>query len=65
MLRWNKESERAFQSLKAALISFPVLRNPDCSLSFLVHVDTSEMGLGAVLSQVFYREEHLIMFTCH
>lgn len=45
------------------LTSHPVLRNPDFSLPFTLHTDASETGLGAVLSQVFEGEEHLVLYT--
>lgn len=35
---WAKESVQAFQALTSSL----VLRNPDFSLTFTVHTDTSE-----------------------
>lgn len=64
-VRWTKEVKRAFQKLKATLTRSPVLRNPDFSFPFLVHMDASETGLGAVLSQDFDGEEHPIIFASH
>lgn len=48
-LWWTKEIEWAFDSLKQALTSLPVLRNLNFSLPFIIHMDTSETGLGAIL----------------
>lgn len=39
-----------------------LLRNPDFSLPFTVHMDASETGLGAVRSQTFNGEEHLVLY---
>ncbi|XP_078515987.1 uncharacterized protein LOC144781172 [Lissotriton helveticus] len=41
----------AFNDLKSALTSSPVLVSPDYSQRFLLQTDASEQGLGAVLSQ--------------
>ncbi|XP_053486641.1 uncharacterized protein LOC128611284 [Ictalurus furcatus] len=61
-VRWTADAERAFQALKGALTSAPVLRNPDFDLPFTVHTDASETGLGAVLSQTFDGEEHPVLY---
>ncbi|KAK3507316.1 hypothetical protein QTP70_013715 [Hemibagrus guttatus] len=41
----------AFQQLKDCFTMAPILRHPDPDLSFVVEVDASSSGLGAVLSQ--------------
>ena len=41
----------AFNRLKALFTDAPVLAHPDPSLAFIVEVDASEAGVGAVLSQ--------------
>ena len=48
---WNASADRAFQQIKVALISAPVLRLPDFDKLFDVATDTSRLGIGAVLSQ--------------
>ena len=50
-IRWSAEADRAFNRLKALFTDAPVLAHPDPSLAFIVEVDTSEAGVGAVLSQ--------------
>lgn len=49
--KWNVEAEEAFQELKGRFISAPILVHPDPSRQFVVEVDASDIGVGAVLSQ--------------
>lgn len=62
MVKWSPEAEAAFQSLKTALCSQPVLYSPDFSKDFVVQTDASDVGLGAVLSQVWNGEEHPVIY---
>lgn len=48
---WTEQCEKSFQDLKSRLISAPVLAYADFSLPFILEVDASLSGLGAVLSQ--------------
>ena len=48
---WTDACELAFQTLKGKLITAPVLAYADFSKSFIVEVDASHHGLGAVISQ--------------
>ena len=48
---WNQECQEAFNSLKQALTSPPVLAYPIYTQRFIVETDTSHDGLGVVLSQ--------------
>lgn len=48
---WTPQSEASFQELKARLVSAPVLAYANFSLPFILEVDASHDGLGAVLSQ--------------
>lgn len=43
------EAEDAFQLLKSAMISMPVLGIPDFSQPFVVEIDASGVGIGVVL----------------
>lgn len=46
------EVNLTFKQLKCLFITAPVLKLPDLTKQFIVEVDSSEVGLGAVLSQV-------------
>ena len=48
---WGPRQDEAFESLKRALVSPPLLSYPDFSKPFLVRCDASTSGLGAVLLQ--------------
>ncbi|GBG71139.1 hypothetical protein CBR_g8441 [Chara braunii] len=48
---WDEECTTAFEALKEALVSHPVLRIADPKLTFVVTTDASLYGIGAVLQQ--------------
>ena len=50
-VRWTDACESAFQTLKTALCSEPVLKSPDFGRPFTLQTDASDRGIGAVLSQ--------------
>ncbi len=47
--RWSSAAEAAFTKLKGCFVSAPILIAPDPSRQFVVEVDASEVGVGAVL----------------
>ena len=49
---WSAESQQAFELLKEALISYPILRLPDFERPFILHTDASHIALGAILAQI-------------
>ena len=61
-VEWTEEVEEAFSCLRRALCTEPLLITPDFNLPFVVHTDASEVGLGAVLSQVRSGEEHPVTY---
>ncbi|KAJ8250920.1 hypothetical protein GJAV_G00214770 [Gymnothorax javanicus] len=48
---WTPECQQSFPTLKAQLISAPVLAYADFTKSFILEIDASHAGLGAVLAQ--------------
>ncbi|MGL5934475.1 MAG: RNase H-like domain-containing protein, partial [Cetobacterium sp.] len=50
-LTWSPSALQAFQDLKLRFTSAPILHHPDPDKEFIVEVDASSSGLGAVLSQ--------------
>ncbi|GJU80923.1 retrotransposon gag domain, retroviral aspartyl protease [Tanacetum coccineum] len=55
---WSKEALKAFNDLKQALLTKPVLRLLDFSKPFVIECDASSDGVGAILSQ----EDHLVAY---
>ena len=49
--RWSQECSDAFAALKQRLTTTPVLAYADFKLPFILEIDASYQGLGAVLSQ--------------
>jgi len=50
--QWTPECQNAFEELKRKLSNPPVLAFPDLNLPFILTAGISQVGLGAVLSQV-------------
>lgn len=64
---WTPEAEAAFGDLKKRFTSAPVLIHPDPSRQFVVEVDASDTGVGAVLSQRAASDQKLhpcAFFSC-
>jgi len=59
---WGEEQETAFNDLKSALLSEPILCCPDFSQPFELHTDASGVGIGAVLVQKIEGKERVIGF---
>ena len=52
-IKWTEKEEEAFQALKKALTSEPVLRHPRIGQPFVIDPDSSQYYIGAVLQQSF------------
>lgn len=49
---WTPTTEEAFEKLNLALISTPVLASPGFTKGFTIECDSSNIGIGIVLSQL-------------
>ena len=56
---WSPEAHKAFLKLKHLFSSAPILVQPESSKQFIVEVDASDAGVGAVLSQYVGPENRL------
>jgi hypothetical protein len=62
--KWTPDCQTAFETLHRMLVSAPILAFPDYTRPFLLNTDTSDNGVGAVLSQVQEDErEHVIAYA--
>jgi hypothetical protein len=50
-LEWSAEADQAFQDLKTAYTTAPILIHPDFLKSFFLESDASDYTIEAVLSQ--------------
>ncbi|KAL0203651.1 hypothetical protein M9458_001669, partial [Cirrhinus mrigala] len=50
-LSWSPEAVHTFNDLRLRFTSAPILKHPDPQLPFIVEVDASSTGVGAILSQ--------------
>jgi hypothetical protein len=60
--RWTPEVETAFQTLKGALCTAPILAYPQPGERFIVDTDASNFGIGGVLSQMQDAQERVIAY---
>jgi hypothetical protein len=59
---WTIEAEEAFQKLKLALISAPVLVPPDFDKPFIVQCDASDVGIAGILLQHYDEGEKVVSY---
>ena len=60
---WTEECQSAFDELKNALQSPPILALPNDKDTFVLDTDASEYSIGAVLSQVHHGQEKVIAYA--
>ena len=51
-VKWNSECETAFNTLKLKITSPPIMAFPDFEAPFILEIDASLRGFGAVLAQM-------------
>ncbi|XP_055621960.1 uncharacterized protein LOC129765578 [Toxorhynchites rutilus septentrionalis] len=61
-ISWTEEAETAFNKLKSALISAPILGNPDFSKPFTIESDASDNAIGAALVQELEGQTRIISY---
>ena len=57
--QWSPQADLAFKRLWESFNSAPILTLPDISLQFVVEVDASDLGIGAVLSRCSKTDDKL------
>ena len=62
-LHWTEECAVAFDKLKCALVSAPILAYPSFKEPFLLFVDASSTGIGFTLAQVQNAKEVVIAYN--
>ena len=63
LFEFDDKCLNAFQILKKALISVPIIQPPDWSLPFEIMCDASDYAVGIVLGQMKDRKHHAISYT--
>ena len=62
-VKWGEAQEKAFNTLREALLKRPILRLPDHSLNFTLRTDASNSGIGAVLMQEHEGKLHPVAYA--
>ncbi|KAK3795951.1 hypothetical protein RRG08_053197 [Elysia crispata] len=62
IINWEEARLKAFENLKAALTSKPVLKLPDFEKPFILSTDASDTGLGAILKQDHHGEKFPVVY---
>ena len=48
-IKWGESQENAFNQLRKALVSKPILKMVEILKPFTLHVDASDLGIGAIV----------------
>lgn len=60
---WSQDCENAFNNIKQALISAPILSCPNFDIPFVVQCDASGYGLGGVLTQRYPDGDRVVAYA--
>ena len=60
---WTEDCQKAFDALKKALVSPPILTLPNDKDMFVLDTDAADGSIGAVLSQVLDGEERVVAYA--
>ncbi len=58
---WNEEAQEAFDTLKEKLSEFPILRRPNFSGVFILHIDWNVLSIGAILGQLDEEDKECVI----
>lgn len=64
-LIWTEREQEAFDNLKKAMMSAPVVANPDFGLEFHIQCDASDVSAAAALGQFQEGKEVVISYYSH
>ena len=59
---WNEKQQEAFEELKKALVTAPILRHFYPDLPTVIHCDSSDFGCGGALMQVEGGKERVVAY---
>lgn len=59
---WTLDCEKAWSTIKECLVTAPILSCPDFSREFVIQCDSSDFGVGCVLTQNFDDGERVIAY---
>src|SRR6185369_10182745 len=59
---WDEQAEGAFQQLKVAFTTKPILKHFDEMKSCIIETDASSTAMGAVCSQMYNDQPHPIAY---
>ena len=62
-IEWNIECQKAFTELKEKLINSPIMNTPNFKHPFIIELDASGYGLGAVLAQEYDGQKFVIAYA--
>lgn len=60
---WTDQCQEAFETLKQALITAPILAYPDFTQPFHLFVNASQTGIGLTLGQIIDGKEKVVAYT--
>ncbi|XP_038714979.1 uncharacterized protein LOC120008660 [Tripterygium wilfordii] len=60
---WTPQCQKAFDDLKGALTTAPIMQTPDWSMPFELMCDASDVAVGAVLGQRKEKNAHVIYYA--
>ncbi|XP_065871928.1 uncharacterized protein, partial [Euphorbia lathyris] len=62
---FNEDCVKAFETLKTALVSAPIIAKPDWDLPFEIMCDASDLAIRCVLGQRNDKKLHVIYYASH